>query len=129
MVLAIPLDNQKLGAHICTSVGLAQLILVDPATKPGRQFIRDWGQDVNKVVLEYIWARKSIEAGRALLLHDDWGGCKALDDGIHTDDDDDNVEVQQPRKKPSKSKLVHYLLSIESVIRLTVLLTKPPAYP
>lgn len=55
--------------------------MVDANTDPGRQFIRDWGTDPIKVVLEYTWVNKSVEAGRALLYNDIWGGCIALDDG------------------------------------------------
>jgi hypothetical protein len=107
----ICISSQRLGANISTSVSLAQLILVDSSTKPGRQFIRDWGQDNNKAVLEFGWARKSIEAGRALLQADNWGGCKAIDDGTPSDDDDVDSTEGQRTKKPVRSKSVHHIPS------------------
>lgn len=90
------------------AVAEARVILVDSTTRPGRQFIRDWSQDANKVVLEYTWARSSIETGRALLISDNWGGCKAIDGGVSDGDDDDcNVDgeqVQPKKKSPQKRK-------------------------
>jgi hypothetical protein len=66
---------------ICHDPAQAHIILVDSTTDAGTQFIRDWGTDPAKFVLEYPWARKSIEAGRALLQNDNWGDCVARDDG------------------------------------------------
>lgn len=66
---------------ICHGPAQAHVILVDSTTDPGIQFIRDWGTDPAKFVLEYSWARKCVEAGRPLLQNDNWGDCVARDDG------------------------------------------------
>jgi hypothetical protein len=34
------------------------------------------------VVLDYVWVKKSIEAEKALLKDDQWGGCLTHDDGL-----------------------------------------------
>lgn len=86
--------SQKYGATVSHEPREAQIILVDPSTISGRRFIRDWGQDSNKVVLSSIWVRKSIEAGYPLLANDQWGDCLAIDDGLPIgsgDEEEDNV--------------------------------------
>jgi hypothetical protein len=74
-------------------------------------------------VLEYTWARFSIEAGRALLIADNWGGCKAVDGGVSDADDDGDLdgEQAQPKKKsPQKRKSVfNFLLAISMHILIT----------
>jgi len=55
-------------------------MLVDPVSRQGRQFIREWGKD-NKAILDYVWVKKCLEAERPLLVEDRWGDCLALDDG------------------------------------------------
>ncbi|KAL5519067.1 hypothetical protein ACEPAH_750 [Sanghuangporus vaninii] len=67
------------GANICIDVSLARIIIVEPHTSEGRQFVRDWGMDPGKVILEVAWIRRCLEAGRALLENDAWGGCGNLD--------------------------------------------------
>lgn len=78
---------KKAGAEICTDPREARIILVDTRTYDGRRFIRDWGSDPNKVVLEYTWITKSCTAGRALMEGDEWGGCLTQDDGLALDAD------------------------------------------
>lgn len=73
---------QKGGASICSQPREARIILVDSRSRQGRQFIRDWGLDEDKMVLEYTWAKKSNEAGKALLEADSWGDCITVDDGL-----------------------------------------------
>jgi hypothetical protein len=60
---------------------------VDPTNDPGRQLIRNWGSDPGRNVLDYSLASNSIAAGMPLLEKDDFGGCRAQDDGqpIETD--------------------------------------------
>lgn len=53
-----------------------------------RQFIRDWGQDCDKRVLEYTWVGKSEEAGHLLEQDENWGGCQVLDDGQPISEDE-----------------------------------------
>ena len=60
----------------------AQIILVDSDSWQGKEFIREWGNDQNKVVLSHTWVIKSIEAAKPLLERDNWGGCKTYDDGL-----------------------------------------------
>ena len=86
---------QKTGAEICNDPKQAQVILVDSRSFEGRNFIRDWGSDVNKVVLEHSWVAKSLEAGRALREDEQWGDCLTQDDGLALDPDgnfDDEVD-------------------------------------
>ncbi|KXN83869.1 hypothetical protein AN958_00949 [Leucoagaricus sp. SymC.cos] len=70
---------KKRDAVICTDPKHAQVILVDPETW---QFIREWGKDENKVVLNYTWVAKCISAGKPLLVEDDYGGSRTCDDGL-----------------------------------------------
>ena len=56
--------------------------MVDPNTWQGKEFVREWGRDQNKVVLSYTWVSNCITAGKALLEGDDWGGTKTFDDGL-----------------------------------------------
>ncbi|CCL99016.1 uncharacterized protein FIBRA_01025 [Fibroporia radiculosa] len=65
------------GAIIAHYPSEAQIILVDMETEAGKQFVTDWGSE--KVILNWQWARKSIDIGRALLAEDDWGGYR-IDD-------------------------------------------------
>jgi hypothetical protein len=73
---------QKHDANICTDPKNAQIILVDASSWQGKEFIREWGQDQNKVVLSYAWVTASENAGRPLLADDDWGACLTKDDGL-----------------------------------------------
>ncbi|KAJ7596959.1 hypothetical protein C8J56DRAFT_302338 [Mycena floridula] len=73
---------EALGGTIAKDPADARYIVVNAQSYSGRQFIRDWGQDGDKTVLESSWVGCSQRAGH--LLHDDenWGGCLALDDGL-----------------------------------------------
>ena len=60
----------------------------------GKIFIRNWGRD--KVVLHYTWAKKSIQAGKALLKDCNWGECLTVDDGLLIETEDaDEPELNQ----------------------------------
>ncbi|KIM75432.1 hypothetical protein PILCRDRAFT_827355 [Piloderma croceum F 1598] len=94
------------GALICHGPAEAHIILVDSTTDPGIQFIRDWGTDPAKFVLESSWARKCIEAGRVLLQNDNWGDSVARDDGRSISGTHDGEELNAnplptPRPTPS----------------------------
>ncbi|KAK2461962.1 hypothetical protein APHAL10511_006425 [Amanita phalloides] len=92
---------KKAGADICGDPKQAQIILVDARTIEGRKFIRDWGNDVDKVVLEYGWASKSLAAGKALKATDQWGNCLTKDDGLPLDPDANfDEEVDFTNKSP-----------------------------
>ncbi|KAF9457456.1 hypothetical protein BDZ94DRAFT_1326278 [Collybia nuda] len=73
---------RKAGATVCADPKQAQVILVDSDSIQGKLFIRDWGKDDNKVVLEHSWVRKSIAAQKILGEVDQWGGCLTQDDGL-----------------------------------------------
>ncbi|KAF9535411.1 hypothetical protein CPB83DRAFT_901138 [Crepidotus variabilis] len=89
------------GAEIAHDLTLAQIILVDAESDQGRQFIRNWGQDINKTVLRYSWARKSIEAGKPLLDGDNWGGCVTQDDGAPIEEGgEEDGEPRNPLPTP-----------------------------
>lgn len=60
----------------------AQVILVDPNSTEGKHYIRDWGKDENKVVLDYSWVKSSVAAGRVLNEDNNWGGFMTTDDGL-----------------------------------------------
>lgn len=79
----------------------ARIILVDPGTNEGRQFVRDWSLDPGKVILDYVWAYRSLEAGRALLENDNWGGLGGLD-GSPIDGGD--IEDEDKLEGPSTSR-------------------------
>ena len=72
----------------------SRIILVDPGTNEGRQFVRDWGVDQGKVVLNYVWAYHCMDAGRALLENDNYGGFGELD-GTPLDGDLDDEDKQE----------------------------------
>lgn len=62
---------------------------MDADSISGRQFVRDWAADPNKVVLGYQWARRCVAQRRLLLEDDDWGGFRVSDDGedIYSEDE------------------------------------------
>ncbi|KAG5642449.1 hypothetical protein DXG03_002759 [Asterophora parasitica] len=72
----------KAGAVVCSDPKLAEVILVDSTSTQGRLFIRDWGDDTNKAVLEHSWVKHSIAVGRVLDRDEQWGGCLTVDDGL-----------------------------------------------
>jgi len=101
------------GANITSQANDADIILVDSNTVPGKLFIRAWSSVPHKKVLEYLWARKCQEAGKALLEADSWGGCETVDDGepIPSEEDDAMDEVVSnpqptPRETPSESSSI-----------------------
>jgi len=80
-LLLIRMHLQKAGAIICNDPKNAQIILVDPESYQGKRFIRDWGKDADKVVLNFVWAYESIEVGQ--VYNDErWGGFLTEDDGL-----------------------------------------------
>ncbi|KAI0825043.1 hypothetical protein BC628DRAFT_1321028 [Trametes gibbosa] len=62
------------GATISHSPAEASIILVDPQTPSGIQFIQEWGHEPGKSILDADWVQKSVERGRAFLSGDNWGG-------------------------------------------------------
>ncbi|KAG6912010.1 hypothetical protein DXG01_000258 [Tephrocybe rancida] len=73
---------KKAGAVICSDPKEANIIVVDASSDAGRQFIRDWGNDTDKVVLQHTWVGACFAASKALNQDDDWGGYTAVDDGL-----------------------------------------------
>ena len=88
---------QKAGAIICSGPKEAQVILVNTHSHQGRQFIRDWGGDTNKVVLEHSWVQTSIAAGKVLNEDDNWGGCLTVDDGLPIGEDESDDVAKSAR--------------------------------
>lgn len=89
---------QRFGATICSDPRIAQVILVNPESTQGRLFVRNWGHDTNKVVLDSAWAKKCFEAQKALLEDDEYGGYLLLDDGQPLEEDG-NEESEDEIKK------------------------------
>ncbi|KAF9455082.1 hypothetical protein P691DRAFT_716285 [Macrolepiota fuliginosa MF-IS2] len=73
---------KKHDAVICSDPKNAQIILVNAESWQGKEFIREWGKDQNKVVLSYAWVTKCISVGKPLLVADNWGDCLTRDDGL-----------------------------------------------
>ncbi|TFK77156.1 hypothetical protein BDN72DRAFT_830322 [Pluteus cervinus] len=97
---------KKSGAHICKDPSHARVILVDPSSIQGRQFIREWGLDSNKVVLEYRWVSRCLDAMQLLGTKDEWGGFLTKDDGLPLnigDIDDESPALPTPRVTPIES--------------------------
>jgi hypothetical protein len=92
-------NSQSAGANIVHFPSSAQIILIDSTVDSGRQYVRDWSGDPDKMVLEYTWVRKCIDAGRALLADDGWGGSVAIDDGETIAKGDDEFDNAAPRQK------------------------------
>ncbi|KZT02632.1 uncharacterized protein LAESUDRAFT_762531 [Laetiporus sulphureus 93-53] len=67
---------RKGGARIAYYPTEARVILVDVETEAGKQFVHDWGSEPGKAVLNWRWAAKAIELGRAPLSSEDWGGFR-----------------------------------------------------
>ncbi len=68
----------------------ARIILVEPFSKEGRYFVREWQAEAGKSVLDIAWATASVESGRALLQEDQYGGFGNLS-GENIKDDDDGL--------------------------------------
>ncbi|KAI0961659.1 hypothetical protein AcV7_000704 [Taiwanofungus camphoratus] len=95
------------GAVISHSPADAQIILVDPTTEAGMKFVDDWGLEQEKVVLDSIWARRSIEKGRPLLVSEGWGGLRVMKDGQNLGANS-SVDIEQsplptPRQTPPEA--------------------------
>ncbi|KAH9898309.1 hypothetical protein C8Q73DRAFT_394763 [Cubamyces lactineus] len=99
------------GAHICHSPDEATIILVDPETSSGGLFVKEWGSEPGKIVLDVLWASKSVEAGQALLADKNWGGFgtsentstltqNPLPTPRETPPDAPNMHSQQPYPPP-----------------------------
>ncbi|EPT03860.1 hypothetical protein FOMPIDRAFT_1058236 [Fomitopsis schrenkii] len=71
-------DLRSRGAVIAHYPTEAQVIIVDPESDAGKQFVEDWCLEPGKVVLHHDWVTRSIEEGRALLGHDDWGRMRLV---------------------------------------------------
>ncbi|KAF5385227.1 hypothetical protein D9615_001472 [Tricholomella constricta] len=92
---------KKAGAIVCSDPKAAQVILVDSSSPQGKLFIRDWGKDANKAVLEYSWANRSIAVGRILDRDEQWGGFLAVDDGLPiVKDEAEHNPLPTPRITP-----------------------------
>jgi hypothetical protein len=96
------------GAELLSDATNAQVMLVDPQTRQGRQFIRDWGQDNNKIVLSSVWVNKCLEAERPLLEEDRWGDCLAQDDGRPIDCGED-LDGAEKDEKEDRQKSVPFI--------------------
>ena len=93
------LAKQNFGATLSFDPKSAQIILVDQETTDGKKFIRNWGQD--KIILHYVWVKKSIQEGRALLKDLNWGECLTVDDGLPLETEDtDETEVKLDKSVP-----------------------------
>ncbi|KAG6885588.1 hypothetical protein C0993_012590 [Termitomyces sp. T159_Od127] len=73
---------KRAGALICSDPKQANVILVDATSDTGREFIRDWGGDTDKVVLQHTWVSACLAASKVLAKDDEWGGCLTFDDGL-----------------------------------------------
>ncbi|KAG6842260.1 hypothetical protein C0991_000230 [Blastosporella zonata] len=73
---------KKAGAVICSDPKQANVILVDATSDTGKEFIREWGNDTDKVVLQHTWVDACIAASKALGKDDEWGGFLTIDDGL-----------------------------------------------
>ncbi|KAG6851756.1 hypothetical protein H0H87_012503, partial [Tephrocybe sp. NHM501043] len=71
----------KAGAAI-SNIQNADVILVDGRSDYGRGFIREWGKDADKVILEHLWVSACIAAAKFLGKDDEWGGFLSVDDGL-----------------------------------------------
>ena len=64
---------------------------MDPKTSSGRLHIR---QCPSQACVQPGWVDACLDAGRALLSEDDYGGWRALDDGIDSDGDEELTDEE-----------------------------------
>ncbi|KAJ8495603.1 hypothetical protein ONZ51_g1599 [Trametes cubensis] len=104
------------GAHICHSPDEATIILVDPETPSGGLFVKEWGSEPGKIVLDVSWVNKSVEARQALLADRNWGGFNTTENTStltqnplptprETPPDAPNMQNQQPYPPPDNSQV------------------------
>ncbi|KAJ2920236.1 hypothetical protein MD484_g140, partial [Candolleomyces efflorescens] len=86
---------KKGGATISKDPKDADVVLVNDQTPMGKQFIRVWSRDGNKVVLRYEWVAACVEAGKILKEEVGWGGFVTVDDGLPIEDLEDASETEQ----------------------------------
>ncbi|KAG6814081.1 hypothetical protein H0H92_003128 [Tricholoma furcatifolium] len=96
---------KKAGALICSDPKQANVILVDDNSDAGREFIREWGNDNDKVILKHTWVAACITASRPLGKDEEWGGFLAKDDGLPI-----VKEEIYPVEGPSKSVYTLHLM-------------------
>ncbi|KAI0361517.1 hypothetical protein OH77DRAFT_1417783 [Trametes cingulata] len=88
------------GAAIAHDPAEASVILVDPQTTSGGQFVQDWSSEPGKVVLDVRWVQESIKRGRAFLAHDGWGGFCLSENASNTVQN----PLPTPRETPSDAQ-------------------------
>ncbi|KAG5653448.1 hypothetical protein H0H81_000337 [Sphagnurus paluster] len=119
---------KRAGASICSDPREARVILVDSTSTQGRLFIRDWGKDENKAVVEHTWVSKSIEAGHALDADEQWGGCLTFDDGrpILRDESQGTINQSVSLPTPSMTPVASEKQSSVPQVTVPVPLENPP---
>ncbi|KAF9481002.1 hypothetical protein BDN70DRAFT_573065 [Pholiota conissans] len=103
---------KRFGATICSDPKNAQIILVNPESTQGRIFVRNWGDDENKVVLDSAWARKCFDEQKIFLEDEEYGGYVVIDDGLPIEDENDGESggenanpLPTPRATPAELPL------------------------
>ncbi|KAH7929324.1 hypothetical protein BV22DRAFT_1029575 [Leucogyrophana mollusca] len=91
---------REAGALVNPVAANAQILLVDSSTTEGKQILRSNNADSRRIVLEYSWAYKSLQAGKPLLAHDNWGGALPIDDGLPIEGAEEDEVEQVVSKSP-----------------------------
>jgi hypothetical protein len=65
-----------------------------------------------------------IDSGKALLADDNWGGCRAVDDGFESDEEEDEV-LTEILRKPPKPKSVFFMHSAFTRVSSSSLIKGP----
>ncbi|KAI0375090.1 hypothetical protein BV20DRAFT_960154 [Pilatotrama ljubarskyi] len=88
------------GAAIRHTPDEACIILIDPQTASGGQFVQDWGQEPGKVVLDVRWVQESVKRGKAFLANENWGGFAVSENASNAAQN----PLPTPRETPSDAQ-------------------------
>ena len=70
--------RQRGHASICSEIADAHLLVIAPKTAGGKELIRAWETEEDKLFLSLDWLFESVKRGKAYLADENWGGFRIL---------------------------------------------------